>query len=1525
MPQASKTFRIFVSSTFSDLKDERNALQEYVFPRLRELCAQHGCRFQAIDLRWGIRDEVALDQQTMKICLEEIARCQRTTPRPNFIVLLGDRYGWRPLPPEIPAAEFEEISQSVSDRRDDELLRRWYKRDDNAVPPAYVLQPREGEYASAENWDGIEQQLRIIVLSAISKIALLETEELKYVSSATEQEIVNGALNVPDARNHVFCFFRSITDFDSQTSEFRLGSDFCDTSEHEPRTGEARARLIDLKERLRFSLGNNIHEYEAEWRYGRLSKNHIGSLPSTLDGCLKLKFDGGRSTNLCEDVWGQLSRVMLKEMARIQELDPLETEAAEHQAFGAERARHFVGRATALRGVTDYLAGARNEPLVIYGASGSGKSAFIAQAASDARQKFPRAVVITRFIGATPASADCHALLAGVCNEISRRCRQGDVEAPADFESLSEELSKHLSLATQNKPIILFLDSLDQLSNTHNARNLRWLPVNLPPHSHVVVSTTPGDCLSALERKVTSESLAELPPMDAGDGRRLLDKWLTDAGRTLQPDQRQAVLEHFSENGLPLYLKLAFEEARRWPSFRERVQRGRDVPEILRDMFRRLEEHHGKIFVSHGLGYLAAARNGLTEDELLDLLARDHEFYADFKAHAHHDLPQAAGARKLPVAVWSRLYFDLEPYLTERNEDGTSLLSFYHRQLNDAVVERYLPDDIRVERHRSLAGYFGEQKLKTEEDHQQVPNVRKVSELPYHQTHGELWRELEHSLCDLDFVEAKCAAGRTYDLAADYHAVLSAKGFRRDEHPAIEEFARFVRSQSRALATRSDLIFQQAANEPENSRPARAASLKWSRGEVDQPWLRLINKDAEGSAHLMKLVGHMSAIDACVFSPDGNRILTASRDGTIKLWDSATGENLATMGRLQYSDHPVAAAFAPDGTRIISAHSDGRVHLWQAATGTEISSLLHKSGKVLACGFVEGRAAFITLSGSLGWSLEICDAQTGEKLNTMRDFGHKVRVCVISPDGNLLASASQKNLKLWNARTGKPLFGLGGFKDPIEHCGFSQDGSLVFASDKNQARLWDCCSGTAVSTLANIRTVALSPDGKVAVAAERSEMKLCDTANGGTLAEMRGDDWIRVCAFSPDGKRFVAGSNRNTATVWDATSRARLRETPSENAVTIDTSGLQFRNRIHTTFVSDLLFWDELTGREKRSSSLSLGSFHYMAMHLFSPDATRAALISDEDAVLWDTRVDKKVGGLRGNRGSIKCACFSPDGALLVTGLKDTTLKLWDAKTCAELATLRGHDYPVDACVFTPDGSRIFSSAIGGTRVWDSRTAREIDGLYDPLCRVVALSPDGRSALISETEVDRAWRDVEALELEKAIIRKIKIVDLASWSTVTSFSEPWGEIEEAAFSPDGKWILVAARDEPLWLRHASTGEVLCQIPESYDQVQWSPDGKRFVVVSRWSNTRGLFELENLTPGPIIVTAWIAPSDGSCAVGCPLCRRWSDIALEDLGSETECSHCQEALQLNGFVTRAEWHPLRAAWQGKSTRPKSNAFD
>jgi hypothetical protein len=149
------------------LKEERNALQEKVFPRLREFCMQHGARFQAIDLRWGVSEQASLDQQAKNICLDEITRCQKTTPRPNFIVLLGDRYGWRPLPSEIPADEFEEIERRISDEGDRALLTTWYRRDDNEGHARAMLRLR------SEN-----AQLQVLQPIISKALSVRQTEEL---------------------------------------------------------------------------------------------------------------------------------------------------------------------------------------------------------------------------------------------------------------------------------------------------------------------------------------------------------------------------------------------------------------------------------------------------------------------------------------------------------------------------------------------------------------------------------------------------------------------------------------------------------------------------------------------------------------------------------------------------------------------------------------------------------------------------------------------------------------------------------------------------------------------------------------------------------------------------------------------------------------------------------------------------------------------------------------------------------------------------------------------------------------------------------------------------------------------------------------------------------------------------------------------------------------------------------------------------------------------------------------------------
>ena len=91
MPTVRRTIRLFVSSTFSVMRCERDVLQSDVFPKLRQLCLSNGLRFQPIDLRWGVSEEAGKDNRTMRICLRELTRCQEGRSKPNFLILLGSR------------------------------------------------------------------------------------------------------------------------------------------------------------------------------------------------------------------------------------------------------------------------------------------------------------------------------------------------------------------------------------------------------------------------------------------------------------------------------------------------------------------------------------------------------------------------------------------------------------------------------------------------------------------------------------------------------------------------------------------------------------------------------------------------------------------------------------------------------------------------------------------------------------------------------------------------------------------------------------------------------------------------------------------------------------------------------------------------------------------------------------------------------------------------------------------------------------------------------------------------------------------------------------------------------------------------------------------------------------------------------------------------------------------------------------------------------------------------------------------
>jgi hypothetical protein len=714
MRQETKIFRIFVSSTFSDLVEERNALHEYVFPRLRKQCQKNGARLQVIDLRWGVSEEAAMDQQTMNICLEELHRCQQTTPRPNFILLLGQRYGWCPLPPQIQVSEFELLRDKVKDIEEIELLNNWYRRDNNAVSPEYCLQPRKlfvSDDVTIEHrktaiefelneWFNIEKRIRAILLQAIHQLGWLinDTRRIKYEASATHQEILEGALKADNATASVFAYFRNIVGLPE--NEYARG--YCDFKVNTIET-EAYERLLVLKSEIKRALPDkNVYKYSAKW----LNNKPVSDLQS-----------------LCERVERDLQSIIKDELfsAGQKEKKELSDESNktlsipeiqeiiinEQIEVGLEKEQLSPFFSKTLKKIADYLATPYEQALFVIPDGPANILSLLSLSIQRVRKQMPSARIFVRFIGAIPNSSDGKILLIELCDYLGLCYGESNPYVMADEQELFAEFRKRLRLAGESNPIILFFDGLDELKGSDAIRKLDWLPKELPYNTHFVASINFRNCLPLLKTKISEQNqvhiIDEFSNPDAAEERitDMIGNALYSAGRTLQHEQYVHVLQKLKDamesHFLPLYVrifqKFALVEITKWqsydgiPEYNGKVGFASDLNGIMADFLWRLsrKKQHDPVLVTRCLGYLVASRfKALAEDELIDILSKDVDVYERFIKSSFHIPPDfEACVRK---------------YLLDLQSDSTTQPSLLQTDNTDVttIISNLLQDDKRL-------------------------------------------------------------------------------------------------------------------------------------------------------------------------------------------------------------------------------------------------------------------------------------------------------------------------------------------------------------------------------------------------------------------------------------------------------------------------------------------------------------------------------------------------------------------------------------------------------------------------------------------------------------------------------------------------------------------------------------------------------------------------------------------------------------------------------------------------------------
>ncbi|MBI5209400.1 MAG: caspase family protein [Elusimicrobia bacterium] len=635
----------------------------------------------------------------------------------------------------------------------------------------------------------------------------------------------------------------------------------------------------------------------------------------------------------------------------------------------------------------------------------------------------------------------------------------------------------------------------------------------------------------------------------------------------------------------------------------------------------------------------------------------------------------------------------------------------------------------------------------------------------------------------------------------------------------------------------------------------------------------------DGRPALTVQKGHAAPVQSLAVTADGRYAVSSANDNAIKLWDLASGQEVATAKVRAYGK----IAATPDSRYVVTdelalleiptlreVRRIDRCKPFAPAPAAQVSadgrivvSLAGRRGKRCAFGGEQGQDA-----------LQAFDLATGAE---SRRFEVKslisgldgVRVAV-SPDGRSIAAEGMTA----DAKPGTDAFST----------------LVVYDAATGRVRWSKPLEDGVVSEL------AVSPDNAyLAVAGEGGH--LFDLGTGVKVGSLPGI--VNALAFSPDGRHLVAAGHDKTVTLWSVPGLRKERSMAGHqggiNALAVTPDG---KTALTGGEDRTIKVWDLETGRERRTMGGRAGAVQAVA---FSPDGKRL-VFGGEDGVakVWDLAAGAEAFKLAGHEGPVVAVAVGPDGKTVVTGSKDKTARAWDMSSGKPVHVLRGHGLAVAGVAVTADGRRILtaggdqiayegagtlkvwdaasgelawqvpdatkngvasislspdgtSAALGredgSAEVWDLGARRKTRSLPDKECgrqrRQVFFSPDRRHLLLAgcyrldilETESWKvrfttvsvngrfAFLPKGAQALELAGDDGLNVRDIPSFELARSFRARCAETTAAAVSPDGRLAAVGCTDGTVRLHDLATGsELLALVSIDKGWVAATPQG-----------------------------------------------------------------------------------------------------